>query len=348
VIFKRITGNVYEIDWCARFNGGTDEDLINAFNNCMEEFSDVSHDLAAAYLGTDNFNFVALHVLRGVETAVPAGFEISTLIGSLSSVGLNTLAGFLGTGSPYGAALAGGVTAIASVAQASLADENAIRNVNFSVTALVNANEEILNSVEFADAGVLTSRGLNAVNMANALLLWAIKYGFVAPVKAYTVSDVVPVGHGVYAPTLIPPKYYYVGESQDYSGWMISLGIVVTAYSLHWRRTTQAVRMRAFLPGTLASAISAAAGWLYSGLSDTVGKVIALQQANLLGWEETDEEGNPITLGYLANMLQTLTGDVGSVASVASAIQGTVNTTSDGVETILRRGCGKNPPITRY
>jgi hypothetical protein len=348
IIVKRLSGSVYELDWCARFNGGSDADLLSAMNGVLEEFYDVGWHLAEAYLNRDDFAFQVLGIKSQVQTEIPSGFEISTLIGSLSSVGLNTLSGFLATGNPYGALISGGVTAIAAVAQTALADENAIANTNFSATALVNANEAILDSIELADAGVLNSRGRDCVNTVNALLLWAIKYGFIAPVMAYHAMNIHPVGHGVYAPSLVPPKYYYVGESQDYSGWMISLGIVVSAYALHWRRTTQAVRMRTFIPGELATAISAAAGWLYNGFTSVVSEVNALRQANALGWDvETDPEGQPITLGYIANLLQALTGDVGSIASVASAIQGTVDTTEGDVKKIIRM-LNSTKPVTRY
>lgn len=364
LIVRRMTGNQYGIDWAARFAGGNDSDLYSAIKLSLEEFFETAALLATVYAGTD---------VSVAHDELPEGYvgqaQIDNVVGSLTLMATGALSGVAaayGVGGsdsstqlPNGkvtslkAAGAGGIIGLAagsiiSLSQSIWPDYNGVANTNWSSSALVSTarSPEFLNSITISGYAPLESSGTNAVNNMASVMLWALRYGLIAPVGDYASAS---VGVGVFSPSYVVPKYYYIGEHTDYSALAITAGVAITAvYTARYFRLNK-VRTAEFIPATIAGGAVTAAGSIISSVAseDVASESDIMTIANMVSggdgqsvYDRVDEIDNRIgseddyknALIGGATAGVTVLGVLGSIASLASLTDESVAEVKSRVE----------------
>lgn len=336
VIVHRLYGDVFEIDWCARFAGGNDADLYDAIAGVIDEFDTMTIALAEIYSGAK---------LTLTHSDLPSGYrglaKESNIIGCLALLGAGALGGLL-SGSEneiytysngaksLGVSKAGGVIGLAAASVFSLTqslnpDYNGVMNMNWSTAALVNSSVNLIDSYSLSGYAALNATGGDAVNVLNSVLLWALRYGLIAPFGDYAYES---VGYGVLSNGYVTPKYYYIGEHKDYSALMITAGVTLTAAYTRRYLNLNKVRTAAYIPATVGGAAASAA-------SVAISNIISEEDASesdimMLKSLVTDAEGESVTdkvsrvESYVGTPLDigtdavTIFGIIGSMASIVS------------------------------
>ena len=336
VMVHRLYGDVFEIDWCARFAGGNDADLYDAISNVINEFDVTTTALAEIYSGT---------TLTLTHNDLPSGYrglaKESNIIGCLALLGAGALGGLLSGNEneiytysngakSLGVSKAGGVIGLAAASVFSLTqsinpDYNGVMNMNWSTAALVNSKVELIDSYSLSGYAALNASGGDAINVLNSVFLWALRYGLIAPFGDYAYES---VGYGVLSNGYVTPKYYYIGEHKDYSALMITAGVTLTAAYTRRYLNLNKVRTAAYIPATVGGAAASAA-------SVALSNIIAEEDASesdimMLKALVTDAEGESVTdkvsrvESYIGTPLDigsdavTIFGIIGSMASIVS------------------------------
>jgi archaellum component FlaC len=343
---RKISGNLFEFAWFARFSGGGDGELVNSVKSSLDEFCSICSQLGHAYSGVDT------QMTCGQIADSFGDYETTRAIGTLSATGMGALSGASAgaVAGPYGAAagaLIGALVPLVSGMYESLGYSSlAMSNANVKASAMMDANRDsILTRFKIDSNSTLESEGTEAIRNGVGLILWAIRYGLYKPVGDYVNIDSRSIG--VVSPTYVPPKYYFKGETIDYSALVLtaSIGVMVstTAHYLKLEKTRNAV----FVPAVITqAAVSTAASALSTIAAEDV--ATSSELVKMADRIQSSDTGQLITLGDVVAEIQsarssiinsmpnisTLSSDVSNVKSTVNSIASDLASTTGDVSSI--------------
>lgn len=367
-------GNQYELSWLARFNGGTDADLYAAISASVEEFFQIGREISQVYAGqsvtvnishpelpggydgsarVDNIVGCLGLLISGVLGGALSGYGVKNEDGSSWSMDYSLPNGKTGKLGSVGASSVVGLAAstLISLSQSIWPDEKAIANANWSTAALISSakSPNFYNNVEISGYEPLNGKGVDAFNHIASVLLWALRYGLIAPIGDYANES---VGIGVFSPSYITPKYYYRGESSDYSALMITAGVALTAvYTVRYSRLKK-VRTAEFIPVTIASTGISTAGTVLSEIAaeDVASESDMMDVADMVSGDDGENVDDRVqslqsTVGTVEDYENGLNGVVsdaitvlGVIGSLASVMGIVDDTTAEIKECVIENG----------